>query len=171
VPSASAFGTFRSSSVSASQEAVQGRTEEETGPRWTGTSGMEGPTVPRSRRRRPLVGGWVPKRDRSRLGSLLPSVRPRTTTRREGTGTPIAPKPTDRTGVAHSPLNRLFSFLLPGSVLPTDAQRRCGRSTEEPDEHQFPSYLAERKRGHSTFSRRGPAAGKSAQRAPFPAIF
>ena len=55
--SVSASGTFRSASGCEGQEAVQGRKEEETGPRRRGTLGMEGPTIPRLRRRRPLVGG------------------------------------------------------------------------------------------------------------------
>jgi len=56
VRSASLSGTWRWSSVSAGQEAVQGR-KEEAGPRRRGTSWREGMTVETLRRRRPLVGG------------------------------------------------------------------------------------------------------------------
>jgi hypothetical protein len=37
---------------------------------------MRGAAVRRARRRRPPVGGWVPKRDISRLASLLPGLPP-----------------------------------------------------------------------------------------------
>jgi hypothetical protein len=86
----------------------------ETGHRWMGTFWMEGPTIQRSRRRRPRVGG----------SSIAPPTNDDSRGRGRGVNS-IETNGGDR--LAYSPLNRLFSFLLPCTEEPNEPEKSCRR--------------------------------------------